>query len=146
MKNSINISYAGRRKDRPHISKTVFKASVKQVAAEKKQSVSSLQYVFMTDDELLRLNKDYLNHDTYTDIITFDLSGAEGIEGEIYISLERVLENAMVFGVSAKEELLRVMFHGVLHLMGYKDKSTKDQVAMREAETYCINLYLEKET
>jgi ssRNA-specific RNase YbeY (16S rRNA maturation enzyme) len=52
----------------------------------------------------------------------------------------------MVFGVSAKEELLRVMFHGVLHLMGYKDKSTKDQVAMREAETYCINLYLEKET
>jgi rRNA maturation RNase YbeY len=100
----------------------------------------------MTDDELLRLNKDYLNHDTYTDIITFDLSGVEGIEGEIYISLERVLENAMVFGVSAKEELLRVMFHGVLHLMGYKDKSTKDQVAMREAETYCINLYLEKET
>ena len=100
----------------------------------------------MTDDELLYLNKEYLNHDTYTDIITFDLSGDHGIEGEIYISLERVIENALTFGVSFKEELLRVMFHGVLHLMGYKDKNTKDQTAMREAETYCINLYLEKET
>ncbi len=124
----------------------MFLASVKQLALEKKQHINSLQYVFMNDEELLALNKLYLNHDTYTDIITFDLSGDHGIEGEIYISLERVIENALTFGVSFKEELLRVMFHGVLHLMGYKDKNTKDQTAMREAETYCINLYLEKET
>lgn len=146
MKKQINISYAGRRKNRPPFSKSMFLASVKQLALEKKQHINSLQYVFMNDEELLALNKLYLNHDTYTDIITFDLSGDHGIEGEIYISLERVIENALTFGVSFKEELLRVMFHGVLHLMGYKDKNTKDQTAMREAETYCINLYLEKET
>ena len=146
MRKSVKISFAGRRKNRPAFSKKVFKTIVTQVAAENKQPIRFLQYVFMTDGELLLLNKKYLNHDTYTDIITFDLSGAEGIEGEIYISLERVLENALNFGVSTKEELLRVLFHGVLHLMGYKDKSTKDQAAMREAETYCINLYLEKET
>jgi rRNA maturation RNase YbeY len=146
VKKQITISYAGRRKNRPYFSKSVFLASVKQLVLEKKHPISSIQYVFMTDDELLYLNKEYLNHDTYTDIITFDLSGDHGIEGEIYISLERVIENALTFGVSFKEELLRVMFHGVLHLMGYKDKNTKDQTAMREAETYCINLYLEKET
>ena len=105
----------------------------------------TVQYVFLNDDELLDINIQYLNHNTYTDIITFDLTENADIIGEIYVSLDRVIENAAVFGVSIKEEFLRVLFHGLLHLLGYKDKTTKDRYAMREAETYCINLYLEKE-
>ena len=119
---------------------------VKHVSRENNKHIASLQYVFMDDEELLKINIAYLNHHTYTDIITFDLSENKGVEGEIYISIDRILENSIVYGVSDKEELLRVMFHGVLHLLGYKDKNTKDKLAMREAETYCINLYLEKET
>jgi rRNA maturation RNase YbeY len=142
----IKIWLSGRRKGRPAFSKTIFRQVVRQVSHEKEKEISSLQYVFMNDEELLQLNVAYLNHHTYTDIVTFDLSDNNGIEGEIYISIERILENATKYGVSAKEELLRVLFHGVLHLLGYKDKNTKDRLAMREAETYCINLYLEKET
>lgn len=94
---------------------------------------------------MLNINIQYLNHNTFTDIITFDLTEGGGIIGEIYISLDRIIENASIFKVSVKEEFLRVLFHGVLHLLGFKDKSAKDKQAMREAETYCINLYLEKE-
>lgn len=146
MNSGFKISFAGRRKNRPSFSKKTFEQVVKRVSKEKKQPIQALQYVFLSDEELFEINVSYLNHHTYTDIITFDLSENDGIIGEIYISIDRILENAGVFGVSAKEELLRVLFHGVLHLLGYKDKSTKDQLAMREAETYCINLYLEKET
>ena len=146
MSSELKIWYSGRRKNRPVFSKTTFKQVVKYVSREKKKHLSSLQYVFLNDEELLKINIAYLNHHTYTDIITFDLSENTGVEGEIYISIDRILENSVNYGVSTKEELLRVMFHGVLHLLGYKDKNTKDQLAMREAETYCINLYLEKET
>jgi rRNA maturation RNase YbeY len=127
------------------IEKQVFSAVLKAVALEKKCLIASLQYVFIDDNGLLKINQQYLNHNTYTDIITFDLSEDSNVVGEIYISLERVQENAVVFGVSYKEEFLRVLFHGALHLLGYKDKSPKDKHAMREAESYCINLYLEKE-
>jgi rRNA maturation RNase YbeY len=127
------------------IEKQVFSAVLKAVALEKKCLIASLQYVFIDDNGLLKINQQYLSHNTYTDIITFDLSEDSNVVGEIYISLERVQENAVVFGVSYKEEFLRVLFHGALHLLGYKDKSPKDKHAMREAESYCINLYLEKE-
>jgi probable rRNA maturation factor len=139
------IYFSGKRKNRPPIEKRVFSAVLKTVALEKRRLIASLQYVFMDDNGLLKINQQYLNHNTYTDIITFDLSEDSNIVGEIYISLERVQENAVVFGVSYKEEFLRVLFHGALHLLGYKDKSPKDKHAMREAESYCINLYLEKE-
>ena len=139
------IYFSGKRKNRPPIEKQVFSAVLKTVALEKRRLIASLQYVFMDDNGLLKINQQYLNHNTYTDIITFDLSEDSNIVGEIYISLERVQENAVVFGVSYKEEFLRVLFHGALHLLGHKDKSSKDKLAMREAESYCINLYLEKE-
>jgi rRNA maturation RNase YbeY len=146
MRENLKILFSGRRKNRPLFSKKTFKHVVKHVSRENNKHIASLQYVFMNDEELLKINIAYLNHHTYTDIITFDLSESKGVEGEIYVSIDRILENSIVYGVSDKEELLRVMFHGVLHLLGYKDKNTKDKLAMREAETYCINLYLEKET
>ena len=139
------IYFSGRRKNRPHLKRDVFIDVIRQVSQENKKVFEAIQYVFLNDEELLDINIQYLNHNTFTDIITFDLTEGGGIIGEIYVSLDRIIENASIFNVSVKEEFLRVLFHGALHLLGYKDKSAKDKQAMREAETYCINLYLEKE-
>jgi rRNA maturation RNase YbeY len=108
-------------------------------------SIASLTYVFMNDARLLLLNRRYLNHDEYTDIITFDLAEKDRrkkkeIEGEIYISIERVRENAKKFGISVSRELHRVMIHGLLHLCGYSDKTSKAKSKMTLKEDF----YLEK--
>lgn len=104
--------------------------------------LESLNYVFCSDRELLQINKNYLGHDYYTDIITFDLSGQnKTIMAEIYISVERVRDNARQLGVSFKEELHRVVFHGVLHLCGYGDKDEKLSRKMREKENLYLNQY-----
>lgn len=97
----------------------------------------------MNDENLLTLNRQYLSHDEYTDIITFDLSEKskrkrKEIDGEIYISIERVKENAKTFGKAFQEELHRVMIHGVLHLCGYRDKSSGSQKKMREKEDFYL--------
>ncbi len=100
-----------------------------------------LDYIFCSDEFLLKINQTHLNHDFYTDIITFDLSEGEGVIGEIYISLDRVKENAKLFGNTTKQELLRVIIHGALHLCGYLDK-TKTQIAiMRKMENSYLLLY-----
>jgi rRNA maturation RNase YbeY len=89
----------------------------------------------------LEINKKHLNHDFYTDIITFDLSETKSIQGEIYISTDRVKDNANTFHTSFKEEIHRVIFHGVLHLCGLKDKTNKEQQQMRIAEQNALKLY-----
>jgi probable rRNA maturation factor len=105
--------------------------------------LGDLNYIFCTDEFLLELNRQYLNHDTYTDIIAFPLSGkGEPVSSEIYISIDRVKKNAKEYQVSAYHELLRVMFHGALHLCGYKDKSRKDIRLMREKENYYLSSFL----
>jgi probable rRNA maturation factor len=103
--------------------------------------VGQLDYVFCTDDELLGINQKYLNHDTYTDIITFDYSSGKTLSGDIFISTERVAENALVYKVSLETELLRVMCHGVLHLMGFSDKTDDEKVLMRGKEEEKIKLF-----
>jgi probable rRNA maturation factor len=98
---------------------------------------SSLQYIFVSDEELHTMNQQFLNHDTLTDIITFDLSETDNkILGEIYISVDRVKDNAQKFGVEYLHELHRVIFHGALHLCGYKDKTPvhKKQMSAKEDE------------
>jgi probable rRNA maturation factor len=101
-----------------------------------------LNYIFCTDEYLLGINLQYLNHDTFTDIITFDNSEEDDlIEGDIFISIERVRENAHLFNVEFINELLRVLVHGVLHLCGYHDKSTKESLVMRQKEDYYIQLF-----
>ncbi|HEY9177887.1 MAG TPA: rRNA maturation RNase YbeY [Flavipsychrobacter sp.] len=103
---------------------------------------SSLTYVFCTDAYLLDINRKFLDHDTYTDIITFDLtSEGELLTGEIYISTDRITENALKFGNPYVEELHRVIFHGALHLCGFKDKSATDKKKMREMEDKCLAEY-----
>jgi rRNA maturation RNase YbeY len=108
---------------------------------EKKQ-LAELQYIFCSDDYLLTINKQYLNHNYYTDIITFDLSEPnQAINAEIYISVDRVRDNARSFGTSLKKEIHRVIFHGALHLCGYRDKNLQEERLMRKMEDQYLNLY-----
>lgn len=117
----------------PHPKKTI--AWIERVAKAEKSAILSLNYVFCSDRYLLGINQEYLNHDTLTDIITFDYSeGRKALDGEIYISVPRVRENARVLGVDFETELHRVIIHGVLHLLGYKDKTAKEKGEMRRKE------------
>jgi rRNA maturation RNase YbeY len=99
-----------------------------------------INYIFCDDDYLFKLNVEFLNHDTLTDIISFDYSIGKIIQGDIFISIDRVAENANDFNVSFGEELHRVMVHGVLHYCGYKDKTDMDEALMREKENYYLKL------
>ncbi len=109
---------------------------------KKEVTTAELSYIFCDDSFLLEMNTNFLDHDTYTDIITFDLSNSKNeMQGEIYISIDRVKENAVLYHTTYKDELHRVIFHGVLHLCGFKDKKEKDRKVMRENEEYCLEHY-----
>ncbi|MBT8262763.1 MAG: rRNA maturation RNase YbeY [Bacteroidia bacterium] len=100
--------------------------------------LGEITFVFCDDSYLLEINKEFLQHDTYTDIISFDYSLGKEVHGEIYISIERVQENAVEFETQFRDELHRVIIHGVLHLCGYNDKETNDKVLMRTRENECL--------
>lgn len=110
------------------------------IKSEGFKRVGELSFVFCSDAYLLEINKQYLNHDTFTDIVTFDSSEDEDvIAGDIFISVERIRENASKFSVSEKDELNRVIIHGVLHLCGYYDKKKEDKALMTEKEDYYLS-------
>lgn len=107
-----------------------------------KTQLGNLSYIFCSDKHLLGINKDFLKHDFYTDVITFDLSASKDeVEGEVYMSIDRIKENAKRLQVSFKNEFHRVMFHGALHLCGYKDKTNEEVINMRTAEDKYLKLY-----
>ena len=117
--------------------KTVIKQWISSIINKKKRRVGDLNFVFCSDEFLLGMNKQYLNHDTYTDIITFDYSKEDKnlpISGDIYISVDRVRENAAKFNVAFENELHRVIIHGTLHLLGYADKTKTAKEEMRKQE------------
>jgi rRNA maturation RNase YbeY len=119
------------------------KVFIEFIFKNEKSNLQSLNYVFCTDKRLRKINKQYLNHDYFTDIITFNLSGPnKPIVSEIYISIERIKENAKSMGITYKSELHRVLFHGVLHLCGYSDKNPKDKIVMRAREDFYLIQYL----
>jgi len=114
---------------------------IQKVIKKEKQELSSLSYIFCSDEFLSGLNKDYLNHDTLTDIISFNYSvKSKIVEGEIYISIPRVKENASLFKTSFDDELHRVIIHGVLHFLGYGDKRPAEKALMRKKEEACLSL------
>jgi probable rRNA maturation factor len=122
--------------------KNKLKKWIKNTIESEGKKCGTINFIFCTDDYLLEINKTYLNHHTLTDIITFPIENSlhantkeTGICGEIYISLERVFENAHIFNSSPSEELCRVMIHGILHLCGYSDKTTKQKAQMRVLES-----------
>lgn len=115
--------------------KNAVKAWIKDAIASENQRINELTFIFCSDEYLLEINRNYLNHDTYTDIITFDNSETPGVlTGDIFISIERVRENAAQFHVSETDELHRVIIHGVLHLLGYTDKNKKSKTTMTAKE------------
>lgn len=130
-----NIDNNFRIKDKIKIKKWILKS----IEAEKK-NVNFISFNFCSDDFILKLNNNALKHNYYTDIITFELNNKnENIEGDIYISVDRVKENAKILKESFTDELHRVVIHGVLHLCGYKDKSSKESKKMREKENYYLS-------
>lgn len=115
-----------------------FSQWISDLIKEENCKEGELNYIFCDDDYLLRINQDFLNHDTLTDIISFDYSVGNELHGDIYISVDRVRENAKDYSVSFDEELARVMIHGVLHYCGYKDKTDDDQFIMTSKEDYYL--------
>lgn len=121
--------------------KTKIKLWIKTIIDKEKHTLGTINYMFCNDDELLEINIKHLNHNTLTDIITFDYTEDKKISSDIFISVDRVLENAKKFEVTFEEELRRVMIHGVLHLCGYKDKSKPDAELMRKKENWALKLF-----
>jgi probable rRNA maturation factor len=117
--------------------KTILKKWILSVIEKKKRKAGELNFIFCSDEHLLGINRQYLHHDTYTDIITFDYSKEDlrqAVSGDIFISVERVGENAKKFSKSFENELHRVIIHGTLHLLGYKDKTKAAKEEMRKEE------------
>jgi len=114
---------------------------IKKIIEQEGYSLENLNYIFCTDEYLYKMNLEYLDHNTYTDIITFDNSEAEKtVESDIFISIDRVKENSQLQSTHFKEELSRVLIHGVLHLMGWNDKTEALKKEMRKKEDACLSL------
>jgi len=122
-------------------SKTQVKDFITTIFKSEKKGLSYINYIFCSDDTLLEMNKRQLNHDYYTDILTFELSSTKNTEAEVYISVDRVKDNAQTLKQPFEKEILRVLFHGALHLCGYKDKTPAEEALMRKTEDKYINRY-----
>ncbi len=118
-----------------------FTSWIEKVIASEGKELGELSYIFCNDDYLLEINQQYLDHDTLTDIISFDYTEGNIVSGDVFISIERVQENAKDFKVSFEEELKRVIIHGVLHYCGYKDKSESEELLMRSKEEEKIKMF-----
>ncbi len=124
----------------PKISKQGIKNWVKECISFEGKKLADVNFIFCSDSYLLEVNKQYLNHDYFTDIITFDYVEGNLISGDIFISIDRVGENAKIYNVQFMNELYRIIIHGILHLIGYKDKDPSEKALMTEKE----NFYLSK--
>ena len=123
------------------VKRTLYRLWIGKMVQSKNKKIGDVNYIFCDDAYLLEINQQYLQHDTYTDIITFDYCEGDVLNGDIFISIERVRENSVIFSVSFEQELLRVLSHGLLHLCGYKDKTDKEAAVMRKMENFAIQLF-----
>ena len=130
----MSVFYHSESIELPNINQERITAWIKEIAAKYDRSVGSVNYIFCSDEVILKVNREFLQHDYYTDIITFDYSTSESISGDIYISLETVETNAHKYNNNFMEELHRVIIHGILHLCGVNDKSAEEEQTMRAAE------------
>lgn len=121
--------------------KTLVKQFIPVIFKKEKKGLQSIDYIFCSDETLLEMNKQQLNHDYYTDILTFELSPTKDTQAEVYISVDRVKDNAKSLNQSFEREILRVLFHGALHLCHYKDKTDKEEALMRKMEDHYIEAY-----
>lgn len=124
----------------PDFNPEFFDLWVRDVIKMYQKELGTLSYVFCSDEYLLGMNRDHLNHDYYTDIITFNYNEGVSLSGDLFISYDRVVDNAKSFDVTPFDELCRVMIHGVLHLVGFNDKTEEDEKEMRNKENDCLNI------
>lgn len=120
---------------------TTYSGWISRIIVSEQKQEGEINYIFCSDEYLLNINKQYLNHDFYTDIISFDYTIGNEINGDIFISTERVAENAQEYNVSFQEEIQRVMAHGILHYCGYKDKTQEQEAQMRNKENEKIKMF-----
>ncbi|MGX9986622.1 rRNA maturation RNase YbeY [Soonwooa purpurea] len=123
---------------------TSYSAWLEELVLKENKKLGDINYILCDDDYLLKINQDFLQHDYYTDIITFDKVRGKTINADIFVSLQRVTDNAELMKKSKDEELRRVLAHGLLHLVGFKDKSEDEQKTMRSKEDFYLALYNEK--
>jgi rRNA maturation RNase YbeY len=124
--------------------KTIREWIVAAITREGKKT-GDIDYIFCSDNYLLKINQEYLQHDDFTDVITFDYTDGDRVSGDIFISYERIVENAVGLNIAIEDELLRIMIHGVLHLCGYKDKNPTDKQRMTEKENEHLAFHLRTE-
>lgn len=127
--------------DLPETVNTEYISWLEDLISNEEKKLGSINYIFCDDEYLLKVNQDYLQHDYYTDIITFDNVKGKTIAGEIFVSLQRVSDNASTLYKDYEEELRRVLAHGVLHLCGYKDKSEQEEAEMRNKEDFYLKRF-----
>lgn len=132
------ITYDSENINFPNLKRRETSAWIKKIASSYNKKVGDIAYLFCNDEKILEINRQYLNHDFYTDIITFDYSEGDIISGDIFISLDTVLSNSQMYKTDYKEELYRVIIHGILHLCGLEDKQEEDSKNMRDAENSAI--------
>jgi rRNA maturation RNase YbeY len=125
---------------------THLKNCLKEIILSEKRITGDISIVLTTDEYVLKVNQDFLQHDYYTDIITFDYCEGNVVSGDLVVSLDRVRENSQIQLTSIEEELFRVVYHGVLHLCGYGDKTEKEIIEMRAKEAFYLNLFVSRET
>lgn len=136
----MSINYFNEDVPVPKFRKRKISHWIRQVIVSEGKITGTISYIFCSDEHLVEVNRKYLNHDYYTDIITFDSVEGTTINGDIFVSVDRVNENAVEFKTTSENELFRIMIHGVLHLLGYKDKVKKDKKLMTEKENYYLKV------
>ena len=135
----MSIKYFHEDVPMPGIKRRLASNWIKSVITEEGNTMGEISFIFCSDNYLLEVNKEYLNHDYFTDIITFDYVEGKLVSGDIFISTDRVKANASEFKTTFVNEIHRILIHGILHLLGYKDKIKKDKVLMTEKEDYYLN-------
>ncbi|MBC8005693.1 MAG: rRNA maturation RNase YbeY [Verrucomicrobia bacterium] len=136
----MSIQYCSEDISIPKFQKRKITRWIKETITSEEKTLGDISFIFCSDTYLLEVNKQYLNHDYFTDIITFDYVENGLISGDIFISCDRVKENAAEFNTGFENELFRIIIHGVLHLLGYKDKSKKDKLLMTDKEDYYLKV------
>jgi probable rRNA maturation factor len=127
-----------------NINKGLTKQYLKQLIEDQKRKAGTISIIFCSDEYLLKMNKEYLNHDFFTDVITFNYCEKEFVSGDIFISINRISENSEKFHESFNRELLRVLFHGVLHLVGYNDKTSEEKKLMKKMEDFYLDKFIKE--
>ncbi|RMZ60800.1 rRNA maturation RNase YbeY [Chryseobacterium nematophagum] len=125
----------------PQSVNTDYKKWLEEIILSEEKKLGEINYIFCDDEYLLKINQEYLQHDYYTDIITFDYVKGKTISGEIFVSLQRISDNASTLSKEYEEELRRVLAHGILHLSGYKDKTEEEELIMRSKEDFYLAKY-----